>query len=165
MALVPEDGTGLPNATTFATRAELIAHALARGIVVPDTDATDVYLVNAMDVLVTKPWVGDAVSDLQGTPFPRIYIAPGGVDPVFPDDSVPARVKKAQLLLALASFQGVILMAKTSAGPRLKSRDVGPLKRTYVDGAGSNYAYVAGVDELLASYLQKGGFQVTTRRA
>lgn len=165
MALVVEDGTSLPTANTFATRAELIAHALARGVVVPDTDATDVHLIKAMDVLLVKLWLGAAITDLQGTPFPRLYIAPGGTLPVFPDDAVPARVKKAQLLLALASYQGVALMAQTPAGPRLKSRDVGPLKRTYMDGDGASFAYVAGVDELLAAYIEKGGFRLTTRRA
>jgi hypothetical protein len=165
MALVPENGTGLANADTFATRAELIAYALARGVVVPNADATDVHLVNAMDVLAAKDWLGTVISAAQGTPFPRLYIAPGGVDPVFPDDSVPSRVKKAQLALALASFQGVTLMAQTAAGPRVKSRDIGPMKRTYADGEGSPFAYVAGVAELLADYLVKGGFTLLTRRA
>lgn len=165
MALVAEDGTGLPDATTFATRAEFIAYALARGVTVPDTDASDVHLVKAMDVLHTKPFVGDPVVAEQGAPFPRLYIATGGRDPVFASASVPGNIKKAQLALALASFQGVTLMAQTSAGPRVTSRDVGPMKRTYSADGGTEFAVVAGVDALLAPYLMKGGPQLVTRRA
>lgn len=165
MALVAENGTGLPDATTIATRAELIAYALARGIVLPDADGTDVHLVKAMDVLWTKPFVGNLIVEDQGAPFPRLYVATGGRYPVFASDSVPGNIKKAQLALAFASSQGVTLMAQTSAGPRVTSRDVGPMKRTYSADGGTEFAVVAGVDALLAPYLMKGGPQLVTRRA
>lgn len=165
MALVAEDGTGLPGATTFATRAELIAFAAARGITIPDTDASDVFLVNAMDVLYTFEYIGNPVILDQALPFPRTYYPSPDSDTLgFPNDSVPAGVKRAQLLLAMASSRGIALLEVTGAGRQLKSRDVGPLKRSY-DSGSLAVAQVTGVDASLAPYLAGGaGFRLISER-
>jgi hypothetical protein len=166
VALVAEDGTGLPDATTFATRAELIAFALMRGIVIPDTDATDVHLVNAMDYLATLGYLGNPVVADQGAPFPRTYYPVADSDDLgFPNDAVPLGVKRAQLLLSMASYRGIPLLDQRSAGRQLKARDVGPLKRQYGEES-FTHAQVAGVDEALAPYMvAQGGFRLTVGRA
>jgi hypothetical protein len=166
VALKAETGAGLPDATTLATRAELIAFAALRGIVIPDEDASDVHLVNAMDYLATLPLLGNPVVADQGTPFPRLYYRDVNSDvPTWPVDAVPAGAKRAQLLLAVASFQGITLLGQRSAGRQLKSRDVGPLKRSYGEESYS-HAQVAGVDEALAPYIiEQGGFRLVTGRA
>lgn len=154
MALVVEDGTGLPNADTIATRQELIDWALKRGVVVPAEDTSDKYLVLAMDFIATSSYIGTPVSEDQALPFPR--------DPF----GIPPNVKRAQILLALAAFQGIKLMANESAGRQLKRRDVGPMKREYADGDGRQFAIVPGVGELLLPFiLSGGGFKLVTRRA
>ena len=166
MALGVETGAGMPDATTFATRAELIAFAALRGIVIPDEDASDVHLINAMDYMATLPFLGNPVVADQGTPFPRAYYPiVSSDDPAWAPDVVPAGVKRAQLLLAVASFNGVTLLGVRSAGRQLKSRDVGPLKRQYGEESYS-HAQVAGVDEALAPYIvEQGGFRLVTGRA
>lgn len=170
MALVVEDGTGLPNATTWATRAELIAWAGARGITVPDADAADVNLVKAMDWLATQDYVGSLLVADQGTPFPRVaYVAGSDTELQFPDDEVPAQMKRAQLMLATAVAQGFELSAPLSAGPRLKRRKTGPMEREYFDDGDNarTLAMVPGVDGLIGPFLAGGGgsFKLTVARA
>lgn len=166
MALVAETGVGLPNATTLATRAELIAFALLRGIAIPDDDAADVHLVNAMDYMATLPFLGNPVVADQGTPFPRTYyLSPDSDDLGFPNDSVPAGAKRAQMLLAIASYKGFQLLGTRGAGRQLKARDVGPLKRQYSEES-FTHAEVAGVSEALAPYITPAsGFRLTVGRA
>lgn len=166
VALIVEDGTGKPDATTFASRAELIAFAAARGIIIEDTDAADVFLVQAMDVLLTKSFLGSLVVVNQGAPFPReLFAAPNSDTLVFPKDSVPTAIKRAQILLAVAASQGVTLLDSTSAGRQLRSRELGPLKRTFTDTSLA-VAQVAGVDEALAPFLASfGGFRLVVDRA
>jgi hypothetical protein len=165
MALVAEDGTGLANASTWATRAELIAFGSARGIVIPDADASDVYLVKAMDRLTIESFRGEPVNADQGTPFPRVWIDPETEVEGFPSDSVPAPLKRAQLLFAIAAQQGVELMGAASAGERLKRRKVGPMEREFFDAPVSMLAQVAGVSELIRPYLDgDGGFDLTVQR-
>lgn len=166
MALTPETGAGLPGATTFATRAELIAFAAARGITIPDDDATDVHLVLAMDYLATLTFLGVPVVEDQGAPFPRSYYPDANSDELgFPNDSIPAGVKRAQLLLAVASLNGVTLLGTRSAGRQIKSRDVGPLKRQYGEESYER-AQVAGVDDALMPYMiDRAGFRLTVGRA
>lgn len=169
MALVVEDGTGLPNATTWATRAELIAWAGARGITIPDDDKSDVNLVKAMDWLSTQSYVGALIAADQGTPFPRLaYVGETDVL-LFPSDEVPAKMKRAQLMLATAASQGYELSTPVAPGPRLKRRKTGPMEREYFDDGGDSrtLALVPGVDELIAGFLAGGGgsFKLTARRA
>lgn len=169
MALIVEDGTGLVGANTLASRAELIEFGALRGVTVPDADSSDVHLVKAMDALELYDWAGDPTytDPPQGTFFPRLYLDPRTELEVWPSDEVPAPVKKAQLLLALASFQGTPLLAPTAAGPALKRRKVGPMEREYFDnGAGSTVAIIPGVEEALRPYLAGGGgIALTVKRA
>lgn len=166
VALIVEDGTGKPDATTFASRAELIAFAAARGITIADSDASDVFLVQGMDVLALRTFVGHLTVMDQSAPFPRThYVSDSSADLAFPADTVPSGVKRAQLLLSLAASQGVVLLDATSAGRQLKSRGLGPLKREFT-GQVLAVAQVAGVDEALAPFLaSNGGFRIETARA
>lgn len=166
MALVVEDGTGLPTATTWATRAELITFAAARGLVIANADASDTYLVKAMDRLMIESYRGELVNDLQGTPFPRIWIDPETHQEGFPSDSIPAPMKRAQLLFAVAASQGIDLLGVSNAGERLKRRKVGPMEREFFEGEVNMRAQVAGVNELIEPYLLigGGGFALTVHR-
>lgn len=166
MALVVEDGTGLPGATTFAARDELIAFAAERGVAIANSDTADVHLIKAMDYLRAESFLGAVVAEDQGTPFPRTYyLSPDRDDLGFPNDIVPTGVKRAQLLLAVASFQGIDLLEQLGAGRQLKSRDVGPMKRTY-DSGSLRRARIAGVEEALAPYTRdNGGFKLAVGRA
>lgn len=169
MALVVEDGTGLASANTLASRAELIEFGALRGATIPDDATSDVHLIHAMDALALYDFVGAPVNADQGTPFPRIAYVNGYPEDglLFPSDEVPAPVKRAQLLLALASFKGTPLLAPVAAGPTLKRRKVGPMEREYFSaGTDTAVAMIPGVDELLRPYLNGGGgMSLTVKRA
>lgn len=155
MALVVEDGTLVANANTFQARADLIAYAALRGVVIPDTEAADKHLILAMDVLERidlYPYVGTPLGHLA---FPREHLNCDGEE-VFPSDEVPLAVKKAQILLAFASQQGTQLQATANAGRQIKRRRVGPMDREYSDNE-REVAEVPGVRALLSAYLIGGG--------
>lgn len=125
MALVIEDGTIIAGANSFVTRAEIIAYALARGVVLPDTSATDTNAVLAMDYLWTLCFRGDLVDPSQTTPYPRT--------PDFPD-SVPQGIKNAQLQLSLDSANGIVLVANGNPDAALKRSKVGPIEEEFFEG-------------------------------
>jgi hypothetical protein len=159
MALIVEDGTGLADAETWASRSELIAFALLRGVTIEDAEASDVFLVKAMDYLRCKVYRGAPVSVEQGTPFPRLAYRDD--DPnnslLFPSDTVPAKLKRAQLLLSVAAAEGATLQVVASAGQLLKRRKVGPMEREYEEGSFDSEAVVPGVADLLYPYLSNPG--------
>lgn len=130
MALVVEDGTGLANATSFVSRADYIAFAAARGVTIADEDATDVQLVKAMDYLLTRCYRGDPVKGDQGLPFPRRVENFDGTL-AFPDDEVPAGIKRGQMFAALAVRDGVNLQPVSAGGAAVKREKVGPIETEY----------------------------------
>lgn len=130
MALVVEDGTGLANATSFVSRADYIAFAAARGVTIADEDATDVQLVKAMDYLLTRCYRGDPVNGNQGLPFPRRVENFDGTL-AFPDDEVPAGMKRGQMFAALAVRDGVNLQPVSAGGAAVKREKVGPIETEY----------------------------------
>lgn len=130
MALVIEDGTQVAGANSFVTRAEVIAYASARGVTLPDTDATDVHAVNAMDYLAAQCFRGSVALATQALPFPRKGLIDG-------DDAegyvftIPAGIKQAQLQLALDSANGIKLLASSNPTAEVKRVKVGPLEREF----------------------------------
>lgn len=102
MALVIEDGSGLPDASSFATVAELEAFALARGITLPAEEADkEVLLVKGADYLILREseFQGARTKDNQALPFPRESLVINCK--AFPDDAIPAHVKLAQMQAAV----------------------------------------------------------------
>lgn len=130
MAIVVETGAGLANANSFVTRAEALAYAEARGVVLDDEDTTDALLIRACDFVHT--WEsclsGSRKTTTQALAFPREgYILRGQA---FPDDAVPVDAKKAQLELILAQHAGVNLFP-TDDSPFIRREKVGPLETEY----------------------------------
>lgn len=167
MALVIEDGTLVANANSFVTRQEIIDYAAARGITIPDADASDVFAINAMDFLWASCLQGDLVEATQGTPYPRSGLLEGDTveDYVY---SIPLNVKRAQLQLALDSFNGIELTPSAAEAAQLKRSKVGPIEEEFFAPGG-----VFGTDPRLTialAYLgpflcDDGGFSLVTVRA
>lgn len=157
MALVIEDGTNVADANSYATRAEFIAFAGARGVTVPDTDATDVHLVKAMDYLemLTARYVGTRTYETQVLSWPRTDVVLYDLD--FPEDEIPALLKKAQMQLALHSFQGIDL-APAVHEKFVISETVGPISTTYSQAVNTNsQPYFPLVDAWLSALLTSAG--------
>lgn len=128
MALVIEDGSIVDGANSFASRAEVISYAAARGVTLADDETTDVLAIHAMDYLNTLCFSGDAVS--TDVPFPRSGLVDGDTAEDYVH-SVPAGIVKAQQQLALDVHNGVVLAPSANPDAALKRSKVGPIEEEF----------------------------------
>lgn len=108
MTLVVENGTGVANANTYASDADFVAYAAARGVTIPTTGgARELLLIKAMDVLESYDarFVGSRVARDQALAWPRAGVVVNGWD--YASNDLPVQLKQAQLLLALEVQDGV----------------------------------------------------------
>lgn len=166
MALVIEDGTGKADANSFVARADYIAEALRRGVVIADNDAADVELTKAIDYILARPcWRGnETYPGVQALPFPRtVYDGFGQL--VYPADVVPSDVKRAQVLLALAVHDGIDLMPNVSGGSAAITREkIGPIDTSYEVSTLYDTPSLPGPSSALAPYECGQGANFRTRR-
>lgn len=168
MALVIEDGSIVAGANSFVTRAEIIAYAAARGVVLADEDATDINAILAMDYLWSLCYKGDMVDPMQTTPFPRSGLIAGDTAEGF-EYQIPVGMKNAQLQLSLDAASGITLTASANPSGDLKHSKVGPIEREFFEAGtltldGSPPLTVANA--WLAPFLcNGGGFSLKTVRA
>jgi len=161
MALVIEDGTGITGADSYASVATLEAFAASRKITIPAAEADkEALLLKAADFLEMKAYVGDVLVETQGLQFPRALTDAEGVET---STGLPAKVVRAQLLLAIEAI----------SGPLFAAARTGKYKRTKIDQIYVEYnkAYeIAGplyfptVDDLLSEWLRGGGSAFQTVR-
>lgn len=163
MALVIEDGTGVAEANSYVTEAEIVAYALSRGVVIP-ADKAEVNAIKAMDYFFTLCLTGElAYPGVQFTLFPRRGLVEGDTDP----DAVltiPAMVKLAQMQLAMDAFGGVDLTPSRNAEPALKRRKTGPLEREYFEQSDFT-PNLPLASAMLAPFLCGQGGRIRTYRA
>lgn len=167
MALVIEDGSIVPGANSFATRAEVIEYASARGFVLPDDETTDVLAVKAMDFMATLDFRGTAVTDQ--TPFPRYGLVTGDTAEDW-EHFIPPAIVKAQAQLALDVHNGIDLSPSGPPSAMLKRSKVGPIEREFfaprtTSGILDNTPLLTVAMALLAPYLERerGASLVTIR--
>src|SRR5690606_25452715 len=99
VALEIEDGTGVPDADSYATAAELADRAAAYGGTVPGDDTgREVLLRRAAEAMNAMRWKGRRVSALQALAWPRSGVTVDGE--VLPSDEIPAGIKYGQMALA-----------------------------------------------------------------
>lgn len=161
MALIVEDGTGKDDATSFVTRAEYIAYAAARGVVVADVDASDVDLIKAVDFLLAECWRGDVTVATQALPFPRtVYNFDRTL--AYPSDEVPSAIKRAQMMLALSSKSGIDLMPNFEGGASVTREKIGPIETEYSEASLYNRPSFPAVSAAIAPYScgHGGSFRV-----
>lgn len=164
MALVVEDGTGLPDAEAYISVADTDAYFSARGNTAwaaLSTDQKEQALRLGADYMgqVYGPrWCGERATSTQALDWPRIDACS------IASDVVPVAVKRANAELAVRSATSGALLA--DAGAQVKQETVGPISVTYADGARQYVKYQA-VDATLAAagLLCKGGSQIPVVRA
>jgi hypothetical protein len=156
MALVVEDGTGLPDADSYVSVASADAYHVARGNAAwaaAEEGAKEVALRNAtayIDSNPEYPFAGAPLAAGQALEWPRT----GFGWPL-------KRVTDATSELALRALTGP-LFADVVAEGRIKSETIGPLKTDYADPVNGGQTRYAFVDGLLAPLLvKKGGWGVT----
>lgn len=135
MAVIVEDGSIVVNANSFVTRAELIAYAALRGVVVADVDASDVYLVRAADYLTYREaeMKGARTSMLQTLCYPRTGVEIGVY--VVGTDEIPAALKNTQLQIAVEIASGIEVLPTKTGKPFVVMKKLGPIETQYSEAA------------------------------
>lgn len=101
--LIIEDGSAKVDAQSYATAAELVAYAAARGIALPATEAEqEALLIKAMDYLESLSFVGIRYTRTQALAWPRANAIVDGF--YVTHTEIPRQLKNAQLQLALDSI-------------------------------------------------------------
>lgn len=137
--LIPQNNNGVIDANTYATEQELASYVAARGIVL--TNEPSSLLLKAIDVIDAKQYKSDKTNLSQQTEFPRLGVG------------IPAGIKKAQILLAVAADTNDLLSATTEQ--ITKSEQVDVIKVEYFESkdAVNGSPLLTLVNELLAPYL------------
>jgi hypothetical protein len=172
MPLVVEDGTGLPDANSYASYADWLAHWADRGTApAGDQTAVEQALVRAADFLdIRYRWRGAKLTAAQGLEWPRAYAYRG--DPAFdagcaPIEGVPAEVVRANIELAGRALAGELapdpVVSATGQTVVATRRKVGPLETEDSFNGGGSSAWVKrfpAVDKLLRDVVVHEGGRV-----
>lgn len=116
MALTVEDGSIVPNADSYVSRADLISYAAARGVTLLDDITTDQKAIKAMDYLdlYEANWKGsqvDAATQALAWPRKNVYIID---DELFSQTAIPVQLIRAQKELVMQIAAGVTLLPTLS---------------------------------------------------
>lgn len=136
--LIVEDGTNVPGANSFVSRAAIIAYGAVRGVVFADDETTDQKAIRAIDYIVSQPcYKGYIVYPTQSLPFPRMGIFEGDEDFGYVYE-VPSGVQRAQLQLCCDIASGIDILPSRAVEPQLKRRKVGPIEREWYENDPNN---------------------------
>lgn len=158
MPLLIENGSNVAGANSYATRAEIIAYAAARGVTIADANASDVFAINAMDYIELKEFKGDptygVVSIDQPLQFPRKNITIGLV--TLAEDAIPLAIKNAQCELAMQNSTGIDLMPTRAAGPSIKREKLDVIETEFFETKDFVEPLLPRVDALLKPFVSVG---------
>src|SRR5215217_1646289 len=123
MALIVEDGTGVPGANTYVSRAAFIVYAADRGITIANDANADALLYKAMDYLLLFEgrWKGVRTSSTQSLAWARKQVYLDNV--LFPDNEIPAQLVRAQAELGLQVQSGINLLPTLSGQTAFVTRE------------------------------------------
>ncbi len=136
MSLIVETGAIVPGANSYVDDATFTAYAEARGITLPATpEEREVLLIKAMDYLETLDtrYQGYRVQGIeQPLLWPRAGVVFSGA--AYSDDAIPAELKKAQMVLAIAAQTIDLLPNVTGSAQIVTRKTVGPITFEYAPG-------------------------------
>ena len=139
MAITVQTNDGLSTANSYVSVTDFDAYTMARGIAI--TGNPEQLLLSAMDVLESKQYKSEPLNDAQSTLFPRMGVG------------IPANIKKAQLMLAVAADTNDLLSATTEQIAKREKVDVIEVEYFENKDAVNGSPLLALVNELLAPYL------------
>lgn len=169
MALIVEDGTGLPNSEAFCSVAFADTHHANRGMTnwatlsVPEKEQAIRRAADYMQQTYRMRWNGYRTSDSQAMDFPRIDMpressgrsyfgnlgSVGSYQSYYPSNIVPVEVQQANADLALKAAAGELL---ADIGQLVKEKQIGPLRTVFQDNSRPVKRYLA-IDRLLAPFM------------
>lgn len=159
--LILEDGTGVEGANTYALLDTVDEYHADRGNALwADASLTDeqkiAFILQGMDYLETRPFLGSKKDPMQSLQFPRInLITRDGI--LFPDDKVPQAVVDACCLMALAAKQlppGTTFYATWDKSNRLRREKTDVLEEEYFKADSLEYLVpLPTIDMMLADYI------------
>ena len=132
---------------SYATEAELLAYATARGITISG-DQTQL-LIRAMDFLENQRFIGYKAASDQALQWPRTGVMIDGWD--IDSTVTPNKVKVAQMEVALSMDADSDPMAVTD--PDIKTQSVGTISITYMDNSSTKRPKI---DTALSGLIESG---------
>ena len=188
LAIVVEDGSGVPLANSYSSAQAVRDYAALRGIVLSADDQVLIpFMINAMDYLEAQAdrYIGvknldtnplewprnTAPADPFGFPLNNIdnvfsygYAPPAPVAPPIANNLIPISLQQAQAVLTMLASAGTSLMTNLT-GQFILSTQVGPLKKTFSEKLSGMQPSFPQVDALLAPlFAAESGFALTTSR-
>jgi hypothetical protein len=161
MTLIIEDGTGKPDAESYASAEDLAMYAVKFGVTIPtEVPAQEALLRRAALAMDGMTWKGRKYNSEQALSWPR-----RGVEldyEIKPDNYMPARIQYGQMALAAEIHQDDIDPVEKRKGAVLLDRVEGAVTRQYAAIPNtSNRLLPAAPDRpsatQFADYLQKRG--------
>lgn len=163
MALIIEDGTGVDNANSYATVAELYTYASERGQALSvSNEAAEALLIKAMDYIEGKfgqRWQGVRSNSAQALAWPREGVWLDGV--AIEANEIPRNLLYGQLSAAVEAVDNEL---QPNVAPAVKREKVGDLEVEYTN-SGKRYAVSAFAkpDALLRPLCVNRGLVLATR--
>lgn len=133
MAIIVEDGTGVPGANSYVTVAEFEAYALARGVTLTGTPTSEQLLLRAMDYIESLEYIGDIAICGQPLMWPRYGVYIDGYCYV-DGNTIPELLKNAQMVTALSIDAGMDPLSQFPTPRLVHSTTVGPITVEYEQG-------------------------------
>lgn len=157
MALVVEDGSGVPDAESYASVALARSYATAHGYTLPTDDAeVEVLLRKAAQYLegLREEYQGSRASAEQGLEWPRTGVYLYGFE--FPDSDIPGPLARAQCQLAVEAL--TTDLQPNSVGPQVLRRKVDVIETQFADiGQAAPRPVFRKVDGLLKPLMRNYG--------
>lgn len=161
MTLIIEDGSGKPDAESYATAEDLAMYAAKFGVVIPAGVAVQEALLRraalAMDGMT---WKGRKTSSEQALVWPRREIHLDGENK--PHNYLPARIQYGQMALAAEIHQDDIDPVEKRKGAVVRERVEGAVDREYAAIPSTSNRLLPAAPSRpsatqFADYLQKRG--------
>jgi len=128
--LIVEDGTGKPDAESYATAEDLVLYAVKFGVVIPAEEvAQEALLRRAALAMDGMTWKGRKSSGDQALSWPRREIRLDGENK--PERYLPARIQYGQMALAAEIHKDDIDPIDQRKGAVIKDKVDGAVEREY----------------------------------
>ena len=135
MAFVVEDGSGKPDASSFASIEQARAYADARGLELAEDDGDlEKHLTIATSWIVAQYfglWLGEAATFTQNLPFPRLDVYNADTGNVYLPEQMPPVLIAATAELAAEAKRGALYYRPDPAAKVVTEKTIGPLTTKY----------------------------------